>query len=77
MNEVKIAGTVNVRQSRGAGTALLIIFLGPWLLFFWWPLIACLWLLWMVIAGAVSIFDHEFFGRNWYQPWPAWMLGIR
>jgi hypothetical protein len=76
-NNVNINGTVNVRQARGAGTALMIIFLGPWLFFVWWPILTCLWIIWMMIAGIVTIFDHGFFARNWYQPWPAWMFGIR
>jgi hypothetical protein len=69
--------TINVsQQSRGAGTALVIIFLWPALLM-WWVLLAALWIKWLMIAGIVTIFDHGFFGRNWYQPWPAWMFGIR
>ena len=74
MNENTI--NVNVKQSRGAGTALIIIFMG-WALPLWWALLACLWLHWLLIAAIVTIFDHEFFSRTWYQPWPAWMFGIR
>jgi hypothetical protein len=76
MSEVKIVGDVNVKQSRGAGTVLMFVFFGLPLMA-WWLVLACLWVLWMIVAGVVSIFDHGFFGRNWYQPWPAWMFGIR
>jgi hypothetical protein len=70
--------TVNVpRQSRGAGTVLMVIFFGWALVFIWWPILAALWIVWMIIAGIVSIFEHDFFANNWYQPWPAWMFGIR
>ena len=68
---------VNVKQARGAGTVLLIVFFGWALVFIWWPIIACLWIVWMLIAGIVTIFDRGFFTRNWYQPLPAWMLGVR
>ena len=69
--------TVNVpEQSRGAGTVLMFVFFW-WLLLGWWQVLACIWLVWLVVAGVVSIFDHEFFARTWYQPWPAWMFGIR
>ena len=56
---VKINGPVNVKQSRGAGTVLLIMFFGVPIVFIWWPIIACLWIVWMLIAGIVSIFDHS------------------
>jgi hypothetical protein len=69
--------TVNVPQpSRGAGTALMIIFLWPVLLF-WWQLLAAVWLVWLLVAAIVTIFEHDFFSRTWYYPWPAWMFGIR
>lgn len=69
--------TVNVPQpSRGAGTVLMIVFLW-WLLIWWWQLLACAWIVWLVIAAIVTIFDNGFFTRNWYQPWPIWMFGIR
>ena len=84
MNENSITITnnnsnvVNVpQQSRGAGTVLAFLFFWPALIFGWWPLLACVWLVWLVVAGVVSIFDHRFFARTWYQPWPAWMFGIR
>jgi hypothetical protein len=54
----------------------MIIFFG-WLLPLWWSTLATLWIVWMLIAGVVSIFQHDFFSRTWYQPWPAWMFGIR
>ena len=76
-NSVTINGTVNVRQHRGAGTVLLFVFFGWAIVGLWWPLLACLWIVWMLIAGIVSIFDHSFFGRTWYQPWPAWTFGVR
>lgn len=76
-NNVTVINTVNVpRQSRGAGTALLIVFLWPVLLV-WWQLLACAWLVWLLIAAVVTIFKHDYFARTWYQPWPAWMFGIR
>ena len=76
-NNITITNNVNVPQaSRGAGTVLMILFFG-WLLPFWWSILASLWIVWLLIAGIVSIFDHDFFSRNWYQPWPAWMFGIR
>lgn len=68
---------VNIpRQSRGAGTVLMIVFFG-WLLPFWWAILASLWIVWLLIAGIVTIFDHGFFAHTWYYPWPAWMFGIR
>jgi hypothetical protein len=73
---VKITAPVHVKQSRGAGTVLAIAFFWPALMT-WWTILLAAWIVWMVIAGLVSISDHEFFARNWYQPWPAWMLGIR
>jgi hypothetical protein len=76
MSEVKIVGEVKVKQSRGPGTALMLIFLGLPLMM-WWAVLAAAWVVWMVIAGVVSIFSHGFFARTWYQPWPVWMLGIR
>lgn len=76
-NNVTISGPVNVRQARGAGTVLLIFCFGWALVTIWWPILACLWIVWMIISGIVTIFDHGFFARNWHQPWPAWMLGIR
>jgi hypothetical protein len=76
MNEVKIVGDVNVKQSRGAGTALMIIFLWPVLLM-WWQILLAVWLIWIIIDGVIAIFNAEFFLATWYQPWPAWMFGIR
>jgi hypothetical protein len=77
MANVKIDGTVNVKQSRGAGTALMLIFFGWALVGFWWPLIFSLWLIWLPIVGIIAIFDIEFFKNYWYYPLPAWMFGIR
>jgi hypothetical protein len=75
---INITTNVNVPQpSRGAGTVLMLVFFGWVLLFFWWPLLASIWVVWLVIAAIVTIWDHEFFVNNWYYPWPAWMLGIR
>jgi len=74
---VSISGPVNVKQNRGAGTVLMIVFFGWALVGIWWPLLLALWIIWLLIAGVVSIFDHGFFARTWYYPWPAWMLGIR
>jgi hypothetical protein len=74
---VKINDTVNVKQSRGAGTVLMIVCFGWLLVGFWWPLLLTLWIIWMIMAAIVSIFDHGFFARTWYYPWPAWMFGIR
>ena len=68
---------VNVPNSRGAGTVLMFIFFGWLLVGFWWPLLACAWLVWLPIAGIVSIWDRGFFARTWFQPWPAWLFGIR
>jgi hypothetical protein len=77
MDNINIVNTVNVpQQSRGAGTALVIIFLW-WALLIWWQVLVCLWLVWLLIAGVVTIWDHEFFAKTWYYPWPAWMFGIR
>ena len=67
---------INVKQSRGAGTALMLIFMWPVLLA-WWTVLLSAWLIWLLIAGIVTIFKHDFFGRTWHQPWPAWMFGIR
>lgn len=67
---------IKVHQSRGAGTVLMLVFFG-WALVFWWTLLLTAWIIWMMIAGIVTIFDHGFFTRNWYQPWTIWMLGIR
>jgi hypothetical protein len=67
---------IHVRQSRGAGTVLVVLFFW-WLLITWWMLLACIWVVWLLIAGIVTIFDRGFFTRNWRQPWPAWMFGIR
>lgn len=68
---------VNVpQQSRGAGTVLMFVFFWPVLLM-WWAILAHAWVLWLIVAAIVTIFDHGFFGRTWYQPWPAWMMGIR
>jgi hypothetical protein len=76
MTEVNINGTVNVKQSRGAGTALMIIFLWPVLLM-WWQFLLAVWLVWIIIDGVIAIFNAEFFIKTWYQPWPIWMFGIR
>src|SRR5580765_7088260 len=65
MSQVNIEGTVNVKQSRGAGTVLMLVFFGWALVGVWWPLIACLWLLWMLVAGVVNIFVQGFFSRTW------------
>lgn len=76
-NNITITNTVNVpRQSRGAGTVLVVIVFG-WLLPLWWSTLAALWIVWMLVAGITSIFQHDFFSRTWYQPWSAWMFGIR
>jgi hypothetical protein len=76
-HNVSVTTNVNVPQpARGAGTVLAIVFLWPALLL-WWSLLLCLWIIWMLIAGIGSIFDHSLFARTWYQPWPAWLFGIR
>jgi hypothetical protein len=76
-NNITITNTINVpRQSRGAGTALMLIFLW-WVLIWWWQILAAVWIVWLPIAGIVTIFEHGFFTRTWYYPWPAWMFGIR
>jgi hypothetical protein len=76
-NNITITNVVNTPQSsRGAGTVLLFV-LFWWALLIWWSVLASVWIVWLLIAGIVSIFDHGFFGRNWYQPWPAWSFGIR
>jgi hypothetical protein len=68
---------VNVpRQSRGAGTVLLIV-LFWWALPTWWLLLATFWVSWLLIAGVITIFSPGFFTNNWYYPWPAWTWGIR
>lgn len=77
-NNITITNTVNIpKQSRGSGTVLMWLFFGWALVGIWWPLIACLWLVWMPIAGITTIFRRGFFTSTWYQPWPAWMLGVR
>lgn len=69
--------TVNVpQQNRGAGTVLLVVFFW-WALLAWWHILLAAWLVWLIIAAVVSIWDHGFFGRTWYQPWPLWSFGIR
>jgi hypothetical protein len=71
------SNVVNIpRQSRGSGTVLMFVFFW-WALLMWWAVLASAWLVWLLIAGIVSIFKHDFFARTWYQPWPAWMFGIR
>ena len=37
-NNVTINGPVNVKQARGAGTVLLVVFFGWALVFIWWPI---------------------------------------
>lgn len=76
MSDLNVNITNMPKQARGAGTALVLIFLWP-VLFMWWQVLAAAWILWLIIAAIVTIFDHSFFGRTWYQPWPAWMFGIR
>lgn len=75
-NNITVVNNVSTPNSRGAGTVLVVIFFG-WLLPAWWSLLAALWLTWLPVAGIVSIFAHGFFARTWYQPWPAWLFGIR
>jgi hypothetical protein len=76
-NNITITNAINMpQQSRGAGTVLMFVFFW-WVLLFWWEILACAWIVWLLVAGIVSIFDHGFFNRNWYQPWPAWLFGIR
>jgi hypothetical protein len=76
-NNITITNTVNVPQpARGAGTVLAIVFFWPVLLM-WWSLLISLWLVWLVIAAVVTIWDHEFFARTWYYPMQAWLFGIR
>jgi hypothetical protein len=76
-NNITITNTVNVPQaSRGAGTVLMFVFFW-WLLLIWWQVLACVWLVWLLVAGIVTIFQHDFFGRTWFQPWPVWLFGIR
>lgn len=67
---------INVRQSRGAGTVLLLVFFW-WLLLVWWQLLLVAWLVWLLVAGVTTIFKRGFFTGKWYYPWPAWMLGVR
>ena len=68
---------VNVpRQSRGAGTVLMFIFLW-WLLPWWWLALISIWLVWIIIDGIIAIFDPEFFLNTWYYPLPMWLFGIR
>lgn len=76
-NNVTIVNNVSTPNSRGAGTVLMLVFFGWFLLMTWWPLLAALWLVWLVVAGITTIFDRGFFSRTWYYPWPAWMFGIR
>jgi hypothetical protein len=68
---------VNVpRQSRGAGTVLVFLFLW-WLLPTWWSILFSIWIIWLIIVGIIAIWDTEFAADHWYQPWPAWLFGIR
>jgi hypothetical protein len=76
MSEVKIVGDVNVKQARGAGTAIMLVFFGLPLII-WWLVLAVAWIIWLPIAAITTVFAHGFFTRTWYYPWPAWMLGIR
>jgi len=78
-NNITITNTnvVNVPDSRGAGTVLMLVFFWWLLVGFWWPLLACAWLLWMLVAAVVTIWNDGFFGRTWFQPWPIWLFGIR
>ena len=76
-SNVNVTTTVNTPDSRGAGTVLLIVFFGWFLLMWWWPLLASLWLVWLIVAGIITIFQRGFFTATWFYPWPAWMFGIR
>lgn len=77
-NHVTVVNNVNVPQgSRGAGTVLMVLFFGWFLMLWWWPVLAALWLLWLPVAAISAIWVDGFFGRTWYYPWPAWMFGIR
>ena len=68
---------VNTPNSRGAGTVLMLVFFGWFLLLWWWPILASLWVLWLLVAAITNIFQAGFFVKYWYYPWPAWMFGIR
>lgn len=76
-NNINITNTVNVPNSRGAGTVLMLVFFGWFLLLWWWPLLFSAWLLWLPVAGITTIFAAGFFTAHWFYPWPAWMFGIR
>jgi hypothetical protein len=67
---------VNVRQARGAGTVLALVFLWP-VLIWWWALLLCCWIVWLLIAGVATILSPGLFSETWYQPWPIWLWGIR
>ena len=60
-NNITIVNTVSTPQpSRGSGTVLMFVFFW-WLLLMWWQLLAAAWLVWLLIAGVVTIFKHDFF----------------
>jgi hypothetical protein len=65
------------QQSRGAGTVLMLALFGWWLLPYWWTLLLSAWIVWLPVAAIANIWNHGFFARNWYQPWPIWLFGIR
>jgi len=78
-NVINISNTnvVNVpRQSRGAGTVLLVLFFW-WVLPAWWMILASIWIVWLIIDGIIALWNPEFFIDTWYYPWPAWLFGIR
>jgi hypothetical protein len=77
-NNITILNNVSTpRQARGSGTVLLLVFFGWFLMLWYWPLLAVLWLLWLPTAAIVTIWSAGFFSRTWFYPWPAWMFGIR
>lgn len=75
-NNVTVVNNVSTPSHRGAGTVLMFVFFW-WVLILWWALLLKLWILWLPVAGIVTIFRRGFFTRTWYCPWPAWMFGIR
>lgn len=76
-NNANVTVNVNTPNSRGSGTVLALVFFWWALVGFWWPLLISAWLTWMLIAAVVTIFDHSFWAKTWFQPLPIWLFGIR
>ena len=78
-NNITIHNTnvVNIpRQSRGAGTVLMLVFFW-WLLPWWWLTLISIWMVWIIIDGVIAIWNPEFFMDTYHYPLQLWLFGIR